>query len=94
MISGGANRHGANHQEREQKLRQRNNQRGDADEFVIVAAQQQKRQRSNGREKDQHRKQMSAGQHQCTIPRAGFPLAGQKKMTAMITMAPTTTHTA
>src|SRR5229473_5066421 len=94
VIPGGANRHCANHQEREQKFNQRNNQRDDANESVIVAAEQQQRQRSHRREEDHHGKQVSAVQHQCTNPRTGFPFAGQKKMTAMITMAPTTTHTA
>jgi hypothetical protein len=37
---------------------------------------------------------MSAGQHYRTIPRTGFPPNGQKKMTAITTIAPTTTHTA
>src|SRR5467141_3913467 len=94
VITGCANRHYANHQEREQKFSQRNNQRDDANEFVIVTAQQQKRQRSHRREENHHGKQVSAMQHQRTNPRTGFPFAGQKKMTAMITIAPTTTHTA
>ena len=61
---------------------------------MIVTAQQQERQRPHGREEDQHGKQMSAGQHQRTIPITVFPPNGQKKMTAMIAIAPTTTHTA
>src|SRR6266849_4455622 len=94
MIPGRAYGNRADHQEGKQKFSQRNDQRDDANEFVIVAAQQQKRQRPHGRGEDQHRKQMSAGQHQRTNPRIGFPAEGQKKMTAMITIAPTTTHTA
>ncbi len=94
VISGGADRHLRNHQEREKKFGQGNDQRDNPDEFVIVAAQQQERQRSHGREEDQHGKQMFAGQHQGNIPRTGFPPLGQKKMTAMTTIAPITTHTA
>src|SRR5438034_8806048 len=86
--------HCADHQQRKQEFGQRNDQGNNSDEFVIVSAQQQQRQRPHGREEDQHGKQVSAVQHQCTIPTTAFPPNGQKKMTAITTSAPTTTHTA
>ena len=94
MIPSRANRHCADHQQRKQEFGQRNDQGNNSDEFVIVSAQQQQRQRPHGREEDQHGKQVSAVQHQCTIPTTAFPPNGQKKMTAITTSAPTTTHTA
>src|SRR5260370_6214353 len=94
VISGRANRHPGKHQQREKEFRNRNDHGDQTNVLVVVTAKHYQRERTHSGEKNKHGKQMSAGQHQRTISMTGFPVVGQKKITAITTSAPTTTHTA
>ena len=94
LISGSADGHAAQQDQRKEKFCDGHKHGDSANEFVIVAAQHHQSERAGGGEEDQHRKEMSAGEHQCTNPNAVLLALGQKKMTASTTIAPATTHTA
>ncbi len=93
IVTGAAERDAAKEPpERQDEFRERNGERQAANPFVVVTAQEEQRKRAERRQENQNREQRS-GRHQRTIPATGAA-AGQKKIIAMTTSAPMTTHTA
>ena len=93
LVPGRTNGHATQQEQREEEFRDGNNHGNRADELVVVAAEHYERGRADGGKENQHRKEMSAVQHQRTNPQTALPAPGQKKMTARTTIAPATTHT-
>ena len=89
-----AYRHLPKHEQGKNKFDERYRQRQPADPHMVVAAENHQRERAQGREENQEREQIAERSHQRTIPSTGFAAPGQKKITARIITAPTTTHTA
>src|SRR5262249_29786368 len=86
-------RHLEEQEQGENELDDRDNERQTANPCVVITAQEEQRERTESREEDDDREQVAARNHGCTIP-CTVLAEGHQNSTAMIRIAPTTTHTA